>query len=125
KFNGPGGAGKPPWVQIVPVTRRQTHSPDQPPDDGQEYAKDVLGALEAIHARGEQLCGFIAESCPSVAGQIMFPRGYLAADYRLVREAGGLCIADEVQTAYGRIGTHFYAFEEQGVVPDIVVLGKP
>ena len=55
----------------------------------------------------------------------MFPPGYLAAVYRHVRDAGGVCIADEVQTAYGRIGTHFYAFEEQGVVPDIVVLGKP
>src|SRR5207247_4254763 len=42
-----------------------------------------------------------------------------------VRAAGGVCIADEVQTADGRMGTHFYAFEEQGVVPDIVVLGKP
>jgi 4-aminobutyrate aminotransferase-like enzyme len=55
----------------------------------------------------------------------MFPPGYLTAVYRHVRDAGGVCIADEVQTAYGRIGTHFYAFEEQHVVPDIVVLGKP
>ena len=42
-----------------------------------------------------------------------------------MREAGGVCIADEVQTAYGRIGTHFYGFEQQHVIPDIVVLGKP
>ena len=55
----------------------------------------------------------------------MPPAGYLAAVYRHVRAAGGVCIADEVQTGYGRMGTHFYAFEAQDVVPDIVVLGKP
>jgi 4-aminobutyrate aminotransferase-like enzyme len=89
------------------------------------YADAVAQAIAALCAGGAGLCGFIAESCPSVGGQIMFPPGYLAAVYRHVRAAGGVCIADEVQTAYGRIGTHFYAFEEQAVVPDIVVLGKP
>ncbi len=43
----------------------------------------------------------------------------------MVRAEGGLCIADEVQTAYGRLGDHFWGFEYYGVVPDIVVLGKP
>jgi 4-aminobutyrate aminotransferase-like enzyme len=55
----------------------------------------------------------------------VFPPGYLDAVYRAVRAAGGVCIADEVQTGFGRIGTHFWGFEPQGVVPDIVVLGKP
>src|SRR5262249_19446138 len=68
---------------------------------------------------------FIAESAPSVGGQIVLPDRYLAPVYAIVRGAGGVCIADEVQTAYGRMGTHFYAFEAQHVVPDIVVLGKP
>jgi len=45
--------------------------------------------------------------------------------YRHVRDAGGVCIADEVQVGFGRLGTHFWGFETQGVVPDIVVLGKP
>jgi hypothetical protein len=62
---------------------------------------------------------------PSVAGQIVLPDGYLNQVYDAVRAAGGVCIADEVQTGFGRIGTHFYAFEKYGVVPDIVVLGKP
>ena len=74
---------------------------------------------------GRRPAAFIAESCPSVGGQIIFPAGYLSQVYAHVRAAGGLCIADEVQTGYGRTGTHFYAFEAQGVVPDIVVLGKP
>jgi 4-aminobutyrate aminotransferase-like enzyme len=62
---------------------------------------------------------------PSVAGQIVLPQGYLPKVYEVVRAAGGVCIADEVQTGYGRIGTHFWAFQHYGVVPDIVVLGKP
>ena len=71
------------------------------------------------------VAAFIAETLPSVAGQIVFPPGYLAEVYRHVRAAGGVCIADEVQVGFGRLGTHFWGFETQGVVPDIVVLGKP
>jgi 4-aminobutyrate aminotransferase-like enzyme len=137
KFNGPGGSGKPPWVHVVPVpdvyrgsyrrsaglSRLRSQGADA--DVGAKYADAVAQSIDQLRARGAGLCGFIAESCPSVGGQIMFPPGYLAAVYRHVRDAGGVCIADEVQTAYGRIGTHFYAFEEQAVVPDIVVLGKP
>jgi 4-aminobutyrate aminotransferase-like enzyme len=130
KFNRPGGLGKPPWVHVVPMpdtfrgeyrSRAPSNHPDR--DTGEQYANAVARSIGKLRGRG--LCGFIAESCPSVGGQIMLPPGYLAAVYRHVRDAGGVCIADEVQTAYGRIGTHFYAFEEQGVVPDIVVLGKP
>jgi 4-aminobutyrate aminotransferase-like enzyme len=81
---------------------------------------------QVIDELGEtNLCGFIAESMPSVGGQIVLPNDYLSLVYRAVRDAGGVCIADEVQTGYGRIGTHFWAFESYGVVPDIVVLGKP
>jgi 4-aminobutyrate aminotransferase-like enzyme/Ser/Thr protein kinase RdoA (MazF antagonist) len=125
KFNGPGGEGAPPWVHVVPLpdVYRGRHSG---PDAAAMYARHVADLLDVgprLRARG--LCGFIAETCPSVAGQIMLPPGYLAEVYRLVREAGGVCIADEVQTAYGRLGTHFHAFEAHDVVPDIVVFGKP
>ena len=128
KFNGPGGGGKPPWVHVVPIpdVYRGPYGGNGPDSDaGAKYADTVAGAIDQLRAPGAGVCAFIAESCPSVGGQIMFPAGYLTAVYRHVRAAGGVCIADEVQTAYGRIGTHFYAFEEQGVVPDIVVLGKP
>jgi 4-aminobutyrate aminotransferase-like enzyme len=60
-----------------------------------------------------------------VGGQIMPPKGFLADVYARVRAAGGICIADEVQTGFGRLGTHFWAFEAHDVTPDIVVLGKP
>jgi 4-aminobutyrate aminotransferase-like enzyme len=111
KHDGPGGSGPPPWVHKVPM-----------PTNGVENVRPVLSGLKL---KGTELCGFIAESMPSVAGQIVLPDGYLKQVYEVVRAAGGVCIADEVQTGYGRIGTHFWAFEHYGVVPDIVVLGKP
>ena len=57
--------------------------------------------------------------------QVFYPEGYLERVYESVRAHGGLCIADEVQTGFGRVGSHFWAFEAQNVVPDIVTLGKP
>jgi 4-aminobutyrate aminotransferase-like enzyme len=76
-------------------------------------------------AQGRNVAAYIAETLPSVAGQIVFPPGYLTDSYKHVRAAGGVCIADEVQVGFGRLGTHRWGFETQGVVPDIVVLGKP
>ncbi|MBN1583581.1 MAG: aminotransferase class III-fold pyridoxal phosphate-dependent enzyme [Anaerolineae bacterium] len=126
KHDGPGGGGAPPWVHTVPVADvyRGPYKVDDP-QAAEKYAGHVLQVSQALSERGIGLAGFIAESCPSVGGQIIFPQGYLAQVYRHVRESGGVCIADEVQTGYGRTGSHFYAFEAQGVVPDIVVLGKP
>lgn len=118
KFNGPGGQGAAPWVHVLPLpdTYRGKYRADDP-RAGEKYAEF------ARHVRNPS--AFIAESAPSVGGQIILPDGYLASVYAVVRAAGGVCVADEVQTAYGRMGTHFYAFEAQRVVPDIVVLGKP
>lgn len=110
KHDGRGGEGAPPWVHKVPIPATA------------EDAQQVVGIVQKLSA---PLCGFIAESMPSVAGQIILPDGYLNRVYDVVRGAGGVCIADEVQTGFGRIGTHFYGFEKYGVVPDIVVLGKP
>lgn len=126
KHDGPGGTGAPDWVHTAPVAdvyRGEFKADD--PQAGAKYAAAVQAAIERMQAAGRNPGGFIAESCPSVGGQIFFPPGYLVDVYKYVRAAGGICIADEVQTGYGRIGTHFYAFEEQGVVPDVVVLGKP
>jgi len=110
KHDGPGGSGPPEWVHKAPLPSSI--------DDAQAVV-EIAGKLDS------RLCGFIAESMPSVAGQIVLPEGYLQDVYDAVRAAGGVCIADEVQTGYGRIGTHFWGFEKYGVVPDIVVLGKP
>src|SRR5207237_6744726 len=90
---------------------------------GRSYAADVKSLID--HATSGQIAGFIAESIQGVGGCVVFPDDYLRQAYEAVRAAGGVCIADEVQTGYGRIGTHFWGFEVYGVVPDVVVLGKP
>jgi 4-aminobutyrate aminotransferase-like enzyme len=126
KFAGPGGAGRKPWVHVAPLPdpyRGRYRRSD--PDAGRRYADEVGALCDRLVAEGRGLSAFLAESMPSTAGQIVFPPGYLSAAYPLVRAAGGLCIADEVQTGFGRMGTHFWGFETQGVVPDILVLGKP
>jgi 4-aminobutyrate aminotransferase-like enzyme/Ser/Thr protein kinase RdoA (MazF antagonist) len=125
KFAGPGGQGRKPWVHVAPLPDdyRGPHRRDDP-EAGTKYAAAVGRLAEEAKARGG-LAAFIAETLPSVAGQIVLPPGYLAEAYRHVRAAGGVCIADEVQVGFGRLGTHFWGFATQGVVPDIVVLGKP
>jgi 4-aminobutyrate aminotransferase-like enzyme len=95
------------------------------PQAGAKYAAHVQRVIESLGAHGRGIAGYIAESLPSVGGQIVFPDGYLSDVYRYVREAGGVCIADEVQTGFGRVGTHLWGYEMQKVTPDIVVLGKP
>jgi 4-aminobutyrate aminotransferase-like enzyme len=82
-----------------------------------------VGAV--IERAGAPIAAFITESFQSCGGQVIPPEGYLDRAFRHVRAAGGVCIADEVQTGFGRAGSHFWAFETQGVVPDIVVMGKP
>jgi 4-aminobutyrate aminotransferase-like enzyme/Ser/Thr protein kinase RdoA (MazF antagonist) len=126
KHDGPGGSGAPSWVHTAPVpdVYRGPYRRDDS-QAGSKYARHVIEIIERLRESGPGLAGFIAESCPSVGGQIFFPEGYLAEVYAAVREAGGVCIADEIQTGYGRIGRNFYAFESQGVTPDIVALGKP
>ena len=71
-----------------------------------------------------RVAAFIAESIQAVGGCIVFPDGYLKHAYEHVRAAGGLCIADEVQTGFGRTGTHYWGFEMQDVIPDIVTMAK-
>jgi 4-aminobutyrate aminotransferase-like enzyme len=126
KHNGPGGTGTPDWVHIAPIPDdyRGAYKRDDP-DGGAKYARHVLEITERLKEQGRGLAGFIAEALPSVGGQIVPPPGYLADVYRYVRAAGGLCVVDDVQTGFGRVGTHFWGFEMQGVTPDIVVLGKP
>jgi 4-aminobutyrate aminotransferase-like enzyme/Ser/Thr protein kinase RdoA (MazF antagonist) len=122
KFNGPGGSGRKPWVHVAPIADdyRGAYKRSDP-YAGAKYAAHV----ERMISDGVRPAGFIAESLPSVGGQIVFPPGYLAGVYRAVRAGGGLCIADEVQTGFARIGHPFWGFETQDVVPDVVVLGKP
>ncbi|MEM7477462.1 MAG: aminotransferase class III-fold pyridoxal phosphate-dependent enzyme, partial [Planctomycetota bacterium] len=122
KHDGPGGEGAPNWVHVAELAdlyRGQYHDATTA---GGLFAESVARICSDYSGR---ISAFIAESCPSVGGQIVFPPGYLSSVYEILRREGALCIADEVQTGYGRLGHSFYGFEEQEVSPDIVVLGKP
>ena len=120
KFNRSGGTGKPDNVHIFPL-------PDtyRKPDCQQECIEQVKSKVQEIKQMNRTLSTFIAESIPGCGGQVILPKGYLKEIYEIVRSEGALCIADEVQVGFGRVGSHFWAFETQDVIPDIVTMGKP
>jgi 4-aminobutyrate aminotransferase-like enzyme/Ser/Thr protein kinase RdoA (MazF antagonist) len=126
KYEGPGGQGAPPYVHkaLMPdVYRGKFKASD--PYAGAKYACYVEEILRQREQEGTPVAAFIGESLLGCGGQIVLPDHYLEEVYRHVRAAGGVCIADEVQVGFGRVGTHFWGFETQGVVPDIVTMGKP
>jgi 4-aminobutyrate aminotransferase-like enzyme len=88
------------------------------------YAADVDRAIGEVVDRDGRIGGYIAEPVYGNAGGVLLPDGYLQQVYTSVRAAGGLTVADEVQVGYGRLGEHFWGFEQQGVVPDIVTMAK-
>ncbi|KAH9300566.1 hypothetical protein KI387_012149, partial [Taxus chinensis] len=90
--------------------------------DGEKYAKDVKEHID--YGTSGCIAGFIAETIQGVGGTVELAPGYLPAVYKYVRDAGGVCIADEVQTGFGRTGSHYWGFQTQGVVPDIVTMAK-
>ncbi len=126
KHDGPGGSGPPEWVHQVPCpdTYRGLYREDDP-DAGKKYASHVADVIHEARGRGREIAGFMVEPLIGCGGQIVPPDGYLLEAFAHVRSAGGVCIADEVQIGLGRVGTHMWAFEAQGVVPDIVTVGKP
>jgi alanine-glyoxylate transaminase/(R)-3-amino-2-methylpropionate-pyruvate transaminase len=91
-------------------------------DAAKKYAADVKNLID--YATPGQVAGFVAESIQGVGGVVVFPDGYLKHVYEHVRAAGGVTIADEVQAGFGRTGTHYWGFETQGVIPDIVTMAK-
>ena len=92
------------------------------PEAGKKYAADVKNLID--YATPGRVAGYIAESIQGVGGCVVFPDDYLKHTYEHVRAAGGICIADEVQAGFGRTGTHYWGFETQGVIPDIVCMAK-
>ena len=124
KHAGTGGQGAPGWVHVVPC-------PDpyrgrfRGPASGPRYAAEVEERLATLAGEGRAVAGIIAEPIVGCGGQIVPPDDYLRLVFEAVRAAGGVCIADEVQVGFGRVGTHWWAFEAQGATPDIVTLGKP
>ncbi|KAK9506472.1 hypothetical protein O3M35_008408 [Rhynocoris fuscipes] len=113
------------WVHVAPIPDSYRGKYSGYFDDlGELYANEVIPIIEEIQNNERGLAAFIAESAPCCGGQVMFPPNYLKNVYSLVRKAGGVCIADEVQVGFGRLGKHWWGFQAQDVVPDIVTVGK-
>jgi alanine-glyoxylate transaminase/(R)-3-amino-2-methylpropionate-pyruvate transaminase len=119
KFNVPHSFGV--HHAITPDQYRGAYGYDDA-DAARKYADDVKSVID--YATSGRIAGFIAESIQGVGGTVVFPDGYLRQVYAHARAAGGLCIADEVQAGFGRTGTHYWGFETQGVIPDIVTMAK-
>lgn len=134
KFNGKGGSGQPahthiaqapdlyrgPW-RYADLEGGQTAGQAV----GQQYAQSVAQICHNLQQQQKKPGLFMVEAIQGCAGQMPLPPGYLQAVYPLVRQAGGVVMSDEVQVGFGRVGSHMWAFETQGVVPDIVTMGKP
>ncbi len=125
KFDSKGGSGKPSNTHIVPIPDVFRGKYQDIKLAGELYAKSIEDRIVELQEKGENIASFICESILSCGGQIILPPNYLKIAYEYVRKAGGICIADEVQVGFGRVGETFWGFELQEVIPDIVSLGKP
>jgi 4-aminobutyrate aminotransferase-like enzyme/Ser/Thr protein kinase RdoA (MazF antagonist) len=116
-------ANRPDWVEVadIPNPYRGTYRGE---DSASDYLSDLRIRLESMVAAGRLPAAFICESVLGNAGGVLMPDGYLAGAYELVRQHGGVTIADEVQVGYGRLGDYFWGVQQQGAVPDIISVAK-
>ena len=124
KFDGKGGTGAPKNVHVFPLPD-SFRGKYRGENTGSSYAKEVKSLISQIENSNQQVGAFIVEPIISCGGQIELPKGFLKRAYSLVKNAGGLCISDEVQTGLGRTGSNYWGFQLHDVVPDIVTIGKP
>ena len=109
---------------INPDTLRGPYRADEP-QVADKYAKDADRALAKLRAAGYPAGAFMVDSAFSTSGILEVPEGYLKGVVDRIRADGGMIIADEVQYGFGRSGSHFWGFQNHGITPDIVTLGKP
>lgn len=121
KFSNAKGQGQQSYIHktALPDTYRGKYNGIEA---GMNYAHDTV---QDIQSAAEKIAAFIAEPIVGCGGQVPLAEGYLKPVYEAIRVQGGLCISDEVQTGFGRVGSHFWGFEKQDVIPDLVILGKP
>lgn len=121
KFAGKGGAGVSGNTICLPIpdTYRGEFKCE---NAGTSYVQKAIDQMRPFEG---EIAAFIAEPIVGCAGQIPLAKGYLKEIYAEIRTQGGLCISDEVQTGFGRLGDYFWGYEAQEVVPDMVILGKP
>jgi 4-aminobutyrate aminotransferase-like enzyme len=115
---------RPEWLSVFepPCLYRPAFKGDDPVEG---YLESVRAAIAGLKRNGHKPAAIMIDSIFDSQGTIEAPEGYFQQVYRTVREAGGLVIADEVQAGHCRTGEYWWGFEHDGVVPDIVTLGKP
>ena len=115
---------RPAWVELMdaPNPIRGTH---RGTGATAGYLVDLEAQLDALGEAGRaELAGVIIEPIFGNGGGVLLPEGYVAGVYERVRSLGGVCISDEVQVGYGRLGEHFWGFEQQHAQPDIITVAK-
>ncbi len=123
KYNRKGGHGKATHILEAPIP--DTYKGAYTQNDGtagRQYASDLIARIKQDDL---EVGTFISEPIVGCGGQVPLAKGYLQEIYQFIRANGGVCINDEVQTGFGRLGNYFWGFEMQEVIPDIVILGKP
>ena len=123
KHNGPGGSGPPDFVHTIPMPDKY-RGKYRGKGSGRQYVQEVQNKIAAIQDKGGMVSAFISEALMGCGGQMILPEGFLKESFTKVKKAGGVCIADEIQIGFGRMGSHFWGFESENVVPDIVTMGK-
>ncbi len=123
KFDGPGGTGAGKNVHVAPTPDifRGKYKGKNASD---QYVEELNKIILNIHKSNKKISAFFSEAIMGCGGQIFPPKHFLKNAYDLIRKNSGLCIADEVQIGFGRTGSHFWGFETQDVVPDIITIGK-
>ncbi len=122
KYASEGGGGKDP--QIIQLPLPKVYGSDLA-DDGKAGAYFGGEANQLLANEANGVAAFIAEPIVGCGGQVPLPVGYLNAIYPKIRNQGGVCISDETQVGFGRLGDHFWGFEAYEIVPDLVIMGKP
>ncbi|MCX2719684.1 aminotransferase class III-fold pyridoxal phosphate-dependent enzyme [Lentiprolixibacter aurantiacus] len=122
KYSDKQGIGKPESVIELPLPKAFGSGYSDNGSAGAYFAEQAIALLKPYE---QEIAAFIAEPIVGCGGQVPLAKNYLKDIYPVIRQQGGVCISDETQVGFGRLGRHFWGFEMHGVVPDIVILGKP
>lgn len=122
KYNHQGGSGKKDYIIQTPMPKAFNSGFTDNGSAGEHFAN--LTSIK-IDKNSNEIAAFIAEPIVGCGGQVPLAKGYLKQVYRDMRKQGGICISDEVQVGFGRLGDYFWGYEMYDVEPDMVIIGKP
>jgi 4-aminobutyrate aminotransferase-like enzyme/Ser/Thr protein kinase RdoA (MazF antagonist) len=122
KYDHKGGPGKQDNIIETPMPKAFGSGFKDNGEAGDYFSNQTT---EKINANKNHIAAFIAEPIIGCGGQVLLAKGYLKQVYAAIRAQGGICISDEVQVGFGRLGDYFWGYEMYDVVPDLVILGKP